>query len=587
MTSRITIGAVVALVLSGCGAQSTDVSTSTQSKSALASSGSSDTTEPGKGRPVRRVLLLSVDGLHRSDVDHWVKNHSASTLARLTAKGTTYSSATTTTPSDSFPGLLALVTGGTPRSTGVFYDDSYDRTLYPPGSGCTGNPGTEVVFDESVDNDMAQLFSGGINPLNLPLALVHKKCVPVYPHDFLRANTVFEVVRDHGGRTAWSDKHPSYDLVNGPSGKGVEDLYTPEINSNIANGGTVNGVSLSATLALCNGTNSLPVSKVAVYTDCIPAVEAYDDVKVQAVLNEIEGKRSDGTPGKGVPTVFGMNFQAVSVGQKLPVGGYVDASGTPGPVLAGALAHTDASIGKMVAALEKKGLLDDTLVIVTAKHGQSPIDRARLAMEGGGHAPVQSVVDPVTFVNLADPNVDNVPFTNPLPGSNGGSYQTKGHLQTDDVGIVWLQDQSQKNVAAVIAQLVSPANAAAMFANVLPAGTIFESNVTYGDALAAIFGDPTDEDSLAAARAPNAFIQPNEGVIYSGSSKKIAEHGGGAPGDIDVALLVVGPGAPAGTVATPVTTTQVAPTILRALGIDPGHLDAVRREGTRPLPTKD
>jgi hypothetical protein len=37
------------------------------------------------------------------------------------------------------------------------------------------------------------------------------------------------VVRAKGGRTAWADKHPAYDLVNGPSGKGVEDLYTPEI----------------------------------------------------------------------------------------------------------------------------------------------------------------------------------------------------------------------------------------------------------------------------------------------------------------------------------------------------------------------
>jgi hypothetical protein len=58
------------------------------------------------------------------------------------------------------------------------------------------------------------------------------------------ADTLFEVIRESGGYTAWSDKHAAYDSVNGPSGNGVQDLYTPEINSNIASGGVVNGVDL-------------------------------------------------------------------------------------------------------------------------------------------------------------------------------------------------------------------------------------------------------------------------------------------------------------------------------------------------------
>ena len=33
-----------------------------------------------------------------------------------------------------------------------------------------------------------------------------------------------------------------------------------------------------------------------------------------------------------------------------------------------------------------------------------------------------------------------------------------------------------------------------------------------------------------------------------------------------------------------VETTQVAPTILQALGLDPNHLDAVKKEGTAVLP---
>jgi hypothetical protein len=442
-----------------------------------------------------------------------------------------------------------------------------------------------VVYDESVDYDQSLLFSGGVNPDNLPLELDATGCHPVFPHSFLKVNTVFEVVKEAGGRTAWSDKHPSYDLVNGPSGVGVDDLYTPEINSEIKNApppSQANGVDLAATLSRCDGTNSLPPSKVDVYTDCLPAQEAYDDVKVQAILNQIDGRRSDGMSGAGVPTVFGMNFQAVSVGQKLPVGGYVDAAGTPSATLEEAIAHTDASIGRMVSELARRHLLHRTLVVVTAKHGQSPTNRAKLAMEGGGNAPIETVQDPIGFINGADPGVDATTFTNPLPGSSGHAYATAGHLMADDVGILWLQGPS--TAAAVVTQLTDPANRAAMFADSLPPATIFQDSITSGADLAAIFGDPLSSDATAAARAPDVFIQPNEGVIYSGSSKKIAEHGGGAPGDTGVALLVAGPLGHGRSYGGPVHTTQVAPTILKALGIRPSELRAVKMEGTRPLP---
>lgn len=579
MSIRKTLPALSLFLLAACassaGGDASQEATSTQ---ALAEGCGGD-----EDVDVRHVLLVSVDGLHETDLARWIAGHPASALAGLAATGVQYTDAHTTTPSDSFPGLLALVTGGTPRTTGVYYDDSYDRTLYAPGSGCQGAPGTEVVLDESVEHDDSQLFSP-IDPGNLPLAKdEHGRCRPVYPHDFIRVNTVFEVVRAAGGHTAWSDKHPAYDLVNGPSGAGVEDLYTPEINSPIKNGGTANGVDLAATLALCDGrTNSLPLAKVGDYTTCEPAVMAYDDVKVQAVLNEIDGRSADGARRARVPAVFGMNFQEVSVAEKLPVGGYADAAGTPSALLAGAIAHVDASLGRMVSELRARHLLEHTLIVVSAKHGQSPIDRSRLAMEPGGRGNA-TVTDPLGYVNAVDANVDAVfaSFVNP---NSGNSPAVRGHLQTDDVGIVWLQDQSRANVAGVVAQLEDPAHRAAMFADALPAGTIFTTSVVAGDELADLFGDPTSGDPLAAARAPNVFIQPNAGVIYSGSGKKIAEHGGGAPDDTNVALLVSNPGLRGRTVDRPVRTTQVAPTILRALGLDPDALDAVRREGTRPLP---
>jgi len=469
------------------------------------------------GSHLRHVLLISVDGLHQTDVDRFVTSHPDSTLARLLARGVQYTDAHTTTPSDSFPGLMALVTGGTPRATGVYYDDAYDRTLYAPGSNCQGLPGTQVVYDESLDVDAARLFSGGINPANLPLAKdARGNCNPVFPHDFVRVNTVFEVIRRAGGRTAWSDKHPAYDLVNGPSGAGVDDLYTPEINSLIANGGTVNGVDLAGSRALCDGiTNSLPLAKVADFTTCEPSTMAYDDTKVQAVLNEINGKTSDGAKRARVPAILGMNFQGVSVGQKLPVGGYADGAGTPSALLDASIAHVDASLGRMVEALEANRLVASTLIVVSAKHGQSPIDRTKLAMEPGGSGKA-TVTDPIGFINAADPNVDAVfgAYVNP---NSDSPYAIAGHFKTDDVGILWLQDQSPANVAGVVAQLTAPGNRAAMFADVLPRGTIFRSSITAGTALAAIYGDPTSGDPLAAARAPNVFVQPNAGVIYTGS----------------------------------------------------------------------
>src|SRR5581483_6648524 len=162
---------------------------------------------------IRHVLLISVDGLHQVDVDTYIAANPGSTLASLAARGVEYTDAHTTTPSDSFPGMIALVSGATSKTSGVYYDDSYDRTLYAPGSNCAGNPGTEIVMDESLEFDDTKVFSGGINPANLPMAKdALGTCKPVFPHDFIRTNTVFEVIRAFGGHTAWSDKHPAYDI---------------------------------------------------------------------------------------------------------------------------------------------------------------------------------------------------------------------------------------------------------------------------------------------------------------------------------------------------------------------------------------
>src|SRR5246500_1070571 len=225
------------------------------------------------GAGVSHVLLISVDGLHALDVARFVESHPHSALAELSRHGATYTNGRTPANSDSFPGLLALVTGGSPITHGLFYDVSYDRSIFDPtNTTCSGKPGNTMVFDESIDlYNSANVSENVINPAALPRHLVNGQCVPMYPHNAIRANTIFEVVKAAGGHTAWADKHPAYDLVNGPSGKGVDDLYTPEITN-------VNGFDATASV--------------------VCAVEN-DQKKVAAILNQIHGLTHDGKPGGG------------------------------------------------------------------------------------------------------------------------------------------------------------------------------------------------------------------------------------------------------------------------------------------------
>src|SRR5712675_3564282 len=106
----------------------------------------------GNSDKIRHVLLLSIDGQHALDVANYVKAHPESAMAELSEHGITYSNARTPANSDSFPGLLALITGGSPNSHGLFYDVSYDRTMFATDNvSCKGRAGNMMVYDESID----------------------------------------------------------------------------------------------------------------------------------------------------------------------------------------------------------------------------------------------------------------------------------------------------------------------------------------------------------------------------------------------------------------------------------------------------
>jgi hypothetical protein len=521
---------------------------------------------------IQYVLLISIDGMHSLDFANCTKGVPlfgnepyCPHLSSLSATGVHYLRALTSKPSDSFPGLVAQITGATPRSAGIFYDVSYDRALSPPAKttpyGIVGGAklcprviGTQVGFDEEIDFNYQKLDSGkpngssginGINPDYLPRD-PKNSCVPVYPHNYLRVNTIFNVVKNAGGHTAWSDKHPSYDFTNGPSGDGVDDLWSPEINS------------IPVPIPSVQGCSPLPDPGAATssnaWTDSFQNIRCYDQFKVQAVLNWIDGKTHDGSAAAPVPNLFGMNFQAVSVGQKLVekslglTGGYVDALGTPSDSLLAEIQYVDGAIGQMVTELTKQGLLDSTLIIVSAKHGQSPIDPSRVLRIPG------------------DVATDEPPSQILSPAGVGPGLPV-AQADEDDISMLWLTDQSQTESSVATLSLATNEN---LFGQ----GEIFA-----GPSLTLQFNDP-----LIDSRTPDIIVAPNVGVIYTGGTAKVAEHGGFAYDDRNVLLIVSNPSYKRSTFNDQVETRQIAPTIVKALGLDPNLLSAVKSEHTETLP---
>lgn len=498
------------------------------------------------GLRVQHVLLISVDGLHASDLAYYVSTHPNSAMASLVNHGINYTSASSSKPSDSFPGLLTQLTGASPGLMGIYYDDSYDRNLLPPVLDSNGNPinsntpGTEVLYDESCDTDLTvPNGGGGVNPLHFPRDPKTQK--PVYPHSFLRVNTIFEVAHEANMRTAWCDKHQAYEIVNGPSGVGCDDFFAAESNSDtLPSHGTANAFQATGSEL---------------------ATQYVDGLRVAAVLHEINGMNSAGSTVAPVPAIFGLNFQAVSVAQKLignvnPDGSAVDPSlknggyvidattGQPVPsrLLLAALNYVDGALAKFQAALAAQNLTNSTMIILSAKHGQSPIDPTKLKSGLTGFNLKHGVDD------LLAPIASSV-----------------GQVTTDDVGLIWLTDPTMTNTAT---SLLQKGQAAAYISKIYSTG-----NLELG------FPNPATD-----SRVPDIIVQPDLGVIYSNSTSKDMEHGGFSVDDTNVALVVSNPYIFPYTIKNSVQTQQIAPTILAHLGLNPTRLQGVSIERTQQLP---
>jgi hypothetical protein len=334
-------------------------------------------------------------------------------------------------------------------------------------------------------------------------------------------------------------------MAAGPGGKGLNDYYSPEVSSNVV---ALPGV----TTAQGNSCAKVRDSSGGAWNSSFANIQCYDALRVKALLNEIAGKTHDRSPAV-IPALFGMNFQSVYIGQSVSepgvgIGGYQNAEALPSAELLKEIEFVDASIGDIVGALKSAGIYDDTLLIVTAKHGDSPIDPRSYVADGAN--------TPATLLGNAIPYSES-----PLNTTGIGATE-------DDVSVLWLKPGA--SVSAAVELLES--NAAA-----IGLGQIF-----YGPSLWLNYGigglDPGQDP-----RTPDIIVVPNVGITYSGSTTMIADHGGFGHDDTNVVMLVANPRFKGSTVFATTTTTQIAPTIIKALGLDPMALEAVRKEGTAPL----
>ncbi len=540
---------------------------------------------------IKHVLLISIDGMHALDFKNCAHGIAGvndgkpycPNLAELGTTGVNYVAASTSKPSDSFPGLMSIVSGATPRTMGVYYDVAYDRSLDGPavttGNGNAAAPcdptkpptGYTTEYEEGLDIDQT-MVNGGAPGAGLTDGTAasldstkmdrdpKRGCTPVMPWDFVRTNTIFGVIHKAGGFTAWSDKHPAYASVAGPDGLNVlDDFYAPEINSNVIG---LPGVSTpeGASCATVRDT----AADLTAWTNSFQNIQCYDTLKVNAVLNWINGKDHLGKKRTKTPTIFGMNFQAASVAQKLiengVKGGYLDAAGTPSDAVLSNIEFVDDSIGEMVSELKHRGLMESTLIVITSKHGQSPIDPNLFFPIPGHHT--TNGLSPATLISN-ELHAAMPPSEDPN-GSGIGATE-------DDVSLLWLTNPSYTDAAVALLE----ANT-----KTIGAGQIF-----YGPSVSLNYNTPglPPKDP----RTPDIIVTPNVGVIYTGSAAKQEEHGGFAHDDTNVMLLVSNPAFNKRTVYSEVGTLQVAPTILKALGLNPDKLDGVRLEGTGVLPGVD
>jgi len=440
--------------------------------------------------------MFNIEGMHAFDLANWVAAHPQSALAELSTRGVTYTNAHTPV-ADPAAGLVAIATGGTPISTGIVGNNGFDRMLSSPGSQCTVN-GATLTLDKSLETPAGDFDQG-----KLPLD-PSNGCRPIAPHQLLRVNTIFEVVHEKIGPTAWAEENvATIDLLRGPSGKGLDDA--------------------------CVFTAS-------------EAKEA-DRGRVDAVLHWVDGRDCKETRTMPVPALFGMSFTALSAAQAARGNGYRDGTGALSTALDESFAFVDQSIGRILRELKDRRLYDSTWIFVTAAYGQAPVDQRMFRA---------------------------IPLTRIVAVANTVKPGAVAHISGGDAAMVWLSDPA-----------MAPAIVKAYEARAAALGI---QDVLFGPRLTLTQNPP---GTLAGQdpRMPDIMLQPQLGVSWIASGdKSVAGYGGSLDQDTHVALLVSGAQLTGRRDPTWVPTTQIAPLLLRALGMEKFDLQALHKEHTPALP---
>lgn len=215
--------------------------------------------------------------------------------------------------------------------------------------------------------------------------------------------------------------------------------------------------------------------------------------------------------------------------------GYQNTPGNPfTPCLLSTYDFIDASLARIVQKLKDKHIHHQTLIIIASKHGQTPINPA-----------TYEKINPDLVMNATKVEIDQ---------------QT-----SDDIALIWLKNQ--KDTATAVKNLNADRT------------TLEIIDIVSGPQLLAQgFGNPATDPA-----APDIIFNPQSGVIYTTSTKKISEHGGLHDDDRHVACIVSNPNLKKTVYKQQVSTKQIGPTMLTALGLDVGSLQGAKAEGVKVL----
>lgn len=412
---------------------------------------------------------------------------------------------------DLFLGFVVLVMGGLLKMVGLFYDVLYDCNLYVLSDiMCLGKQGWNVVFDEMIGIDVQNggvfvYFDGG-GVFNLQVILyvkVNGQCVLVYLYNYVKINMVFEVVKVGVLNVCivWVDKYVwGYDWLNGWLGIGVDDLMCIEINL----------IDLVINI---------------VYIDVYLYIVCFDNLYVQVLINQIGGCDLIGMKIVLVLMLFGMNFQMLSVVQKVLVvkgGGYFDVDFMLNGQVVNVIMYVDDVIGYVVVVLKQVNLYLLMVVIVMLKYGQLLSDYMKFVKNG------DMLMKLFEVNNFFDLN-GNFGQNNMMMGNlnDGLGLVGMGFVQIDDVGLIWFCDCSQCMVVVQMLKVNFGCNVLGICVDGL------QVYVLYGVVFVECFGDLVNGCML------DIVVQLNLGVIYMLSMKKDEEYGGNVLDDSYFGLFVL------------------------------------------------